>query len=262
MARIRTIKPEFFDDPTIGELSPLARLFFIGLWTQADKEGRLLDDSRRLKARIFPYDDVDTEALMVELHAKRMIERYCGREATQKHGFVWIRNFIKHQRPHHKEPESLIPSFTDPAVKKRDLPSFTASDREKKRSNGSLILDTGSGNGSLKLDTGLSKLDSKGSPAYAGFEGFWQRYPRKVGKQKAQKIWLKLKPSPELIQTMLTTLGWQVLQDSWLKDGGNYIPHPSTWLTNRRWQDEQPKMPNLTEQTVGRIRAGREFLGT
>ncbi len=100
------IKPDFFDDPNIGELTPLARLFFIGLWTQADREGRVEDDVRRLKIRIFPFDAVDVEALAVELHGKDMIRRY---SAGEKRGYIWIRNFTKHQRPHPKEPASLIP---------------------------------------------------------------------------------------------------------------------------------------------------------
>ena len=60
------IKPEFFDDPAVADLSPHARLFFIGLWLHADREGCLEDDMRRLKAKIFPYDEVNCEALAVE----------------------------------------------------------------------------------------------------------------------------------------------------------------------------------------------------
>lgn len=102
------IKPEFFDDPAVADLTPFARLFFIGLWLHADREGILEDDIRRLKAKIFPYDDVDCEALAVELHGKDMIRRY---PAVEKHGWIWIRNFLKHQRPHPKEPPSLNPKL-------------------------------------------------------------------------------------------------------------------------------------------------------
>ncbi len=127
MARIRMIKPEFFDDPQIAELSPFARLFFIGLWMQADREGRLVDDIRRLKARIFPYDTVDAEALATELQEKDMIRRYHavtshdaavtshGHDAP-KHGYIWIRSFSKHQRPHPHEPQSVIPEWAPPVV--------------------------------------------------------------------------------------------------------------------------------------------------
>jgi len=118
MARIRMIKPEFFDDPDIGDLSPLARLFFIGLWTQADKEGRLPEDLRRLKARIFPYDTVDLQTLMDELRAKLMIRTYI--DSRSDAAVIWICNFAKHQRPHPKEPPSVIGPCK--AVKKHGRP--------------------------------------------------------------------------------------------------------------------------------------------
>ncbi len=102
------IKPEFFDDPVIAELTPMARLFYIGLWLQADRAGRLVDDARRLKARIFPYEAVDCDALAAELDTLRLIRRYIGSDDRR---YIWIRTFVKHQRPHPKEPESLIPAF-------------------------------------------------------------------------------------------------------------------------------------------------------
>jgi hypothetical protein len=121
------IKPEFFDDPQIAELSAFARLFFIGLWMQADREGRLVDDIRRLKARIFPYDTVDAEALAVELESKDLIRRYhvmtshdpavtSNGSTAPRHGYIWIRSFTKHQRPHPHEPASVIPEWTPPVV--------------------------------------------------------------------------------------------------------------------------------------------------
>src|SRR3990167_6650887 len=105
MARIRMITPGFFDDPDIAELSPLARLFFIGLWTQADREGRLFEDLRRLKTRILPYDDVSITVLVRELHCLDFIRRY---KDSAGNNLIWVRNFTKHQRPHLKEAQSLI----------------------------------------------------------------------------------------------------------------------------------------------------------
>ena len=137
MARIRMIKPEFFDDPDVASLSLAARIFFIGLWTQADKEGRLVDDMRRLKVRIFPYDNIDVEGLAVELHGKDMIRRY---EDGNGHGFIWVRNFTKHQRPHPKEPASLIPPCDESAVKRNGEP---CKETAKPSESGVLILDSG-----------------------------------------------------------------------------------------------------------------------
>lgn len=76
MARIRTIKPEFFDDEDVAAMQPLARLAYIGLWGHADREGRLKDRPVRLKARILPFDDVDMNALLDEMARHGFIRRY------------------------------------------------------------------------------------------------------------------------------------------------------------------------------------------
>lgn len=72
------------------------------------------------------------------------------------------------------------------------------------------------------------------------FDNFWQNYPKKVGKQAAQKAWDKLKPDEKLVETMLLALENQNKSAQWLKDGGQYIPNPATWLNQERWNDELP----------------------
>ena len=106
MARIRTIKPETFDDPDLCELEPIARWLFIGLWAQADRRGRLEDDPRRIKARVLPFDDVDINALLDVLVSGRFLVRY----NVNGENYLWVRNFEKHQRPHPREAESVLPS--------------------------------------------------------------------------------------------------------------------------------------------------------
>ena len=110
MARIRTIKPEYFDDEDVARTCCLgARLLFVGLWTQADKAGRLEDRPARLKARLFPYDaDVSpktVEEWLSQLAAGSFILRYqCDGRA-----FIQIRTFRKHQHVNVRESESTIP---------------------------------------------------------------------------------------------------------------------------------------------------------
>lgn len=74
-----------------------------------------------------------------------------------------------------------------------------------------------------------------------GFALFWKTYPRKVGKGAAQKAWKKIKPDPDVQQDMLIALGWQRTCDQWTKDGGQFIPHPTTWLNEQRWLDDMPQ---------------------
>jgi len=67
MARIRYLKPEFFKDEDLAVLLYETRLFFAGLWGLADKSGRLEDRPARLKAEIFPYDNIDPENMLQQL---------------------------------------------------------------------------------------------------------------------------------------------------------------------------------------------------
>ena len=68
------------------------------------------------------------------------------------------------------------------------------------------------------------------------FNEFWNAYPRKVNKKEAKQKWFKAKlPNLDIILKALET---QKQAESWQKDGGKYIPHPTTWLNQERWNDE------------------------
>jgi len=108
MPRIRTIKPEFFLDEDLARLDPLDRLTFVGLWTQADRAGRLEDRPERLRIQILPYDNGDVtvfDARLTRLQESGHILRY----QVAGVAYIVIPTFLKHQRPHHTEQESVIP---------------------------------------------------------------------------------------------------------------------------------------------------------
>ena len=73
------------------------------------------------------------------------------------------------------------------------------------------------------------------------FDRFWDAYPKKSGKIAAQKTWVKNKPP---IDDVLVALLWQSKSDQWLKDGGQYIPNPSTYINQGRWHDEPQAIVN------------------
>ena len=105
MARSRNIKPGFFVNADLVELPPLVRLLFIGLWTIADREGRLEDRPAQIKMQILPGDDIDTGQALCKLDASRFIHRY----SVDGKNYIEILKFKKHQNPHIKEPKSIIP---------------------------------------------------------------------------------------------------------------------------------------------------------
>jgi len=69
------------------------------------------------------------------------------------------------------------------------------------------------------------------------FEHFWKLYPRKVKKQKAKEWFEKNKPTEELFVIMITALKKFINSQEWKSNNGQFIPHPTTWLNQRRWED-------------------------
>lgn len=112
MARIRTIKPEFFTDQDLAELPALVRLFFIGLWCQSDKAGRCKYKPRELGMRILPYDRLKAEEAIDQLIAKRFVIKYVVDGST----YLQVRTWDKHQRPHHTEQDSVLPPLDNGAT--------------------------------------------------------------------------------------------------------------------------------------------------
>lgn len=106
MARARNIKPGFFKNEQLAECSPLARLLFAGLWCLADRDGRLEDRPKRIRAEVLPYDDGSVEDLLAELQNAGFILRYTASSGR----YIQVLNFGKHQNPHHREPVSTIPA--------------------------------------------------------------------------------------------------------------------------------------------------------
>jgi hypothetical protein len=105
MARARMVKPSFFTNERLADLEPLTRLLYVGLWTLADREGRLEDRPKRIKIEVLPYDDCDVEAMLSALSHSGFVIRY---EANGV-GYIQVVNFAKHQRPHANEIPSIIP---------------------------------------------------------------------------------------------------------------------------------------------------------
>ena len=106
MARSRNIKPGFFKNELLAEMSAEARLLFIGLWCIADREGRFEDRPKKIKMELFPAYSFDLSGCIDTLATGGFLIRYEA-DGTK---YVQIVNFTKHQMPHHKEVASVIPA--------------------------------------------------------------------------------------------------------------------------------------------------------
>lgn len=200
MARSRNIKPGFFQNEDLQELDFATRLFFIGLWTEADKEGRLEDRPKKLKNALFPADDVEVEQMLDGLAAYGFISRY--ERAGKK--IIQIVKWAKHQNPHRREAPSALPAETDEVVEEEQ-----------------------------QAESGPQKAEAE-----AAFETFWKLYPRKTAKDNARKAFAKINPNAELLAEIMASLAKHATCQAWLKDDGQFIPHAATWLNGKRWNDE------------------------
>lgn len=115
--RSRNIKPSFFKNETIGTLPYECRILFIGLWLMADKDGFLEYRPLRIKAEIFPYDNIDSGKIT------KLLEKLCNLEPRDRLIEIWIENgeqkfiqiinFKKHQSPHKNEMSYKIKELFD-----------------------------------------------------------------------------------------------------------------------------------------------------
>lgn len=95
-------------------------------------------------------------------------------------------------------------------------------------------LDINNINGQGELD----RLPSEKLDWQEKFEEFYENYPKKVKKQSVRKWFEKNKPSGELFSSMLSSLEQFRGSKEWKECNGQFIPYPSTWLNQRRWEDE------------------------
>lgn len=205
MARIRTIKPDFWTDEKLTDCSLSARLLFIGTWNFADDAGNLDRSHKQIKARVFPLDNIDCEPLLIELIAQGLLIEY----AVEGKQYLHIKGFEKHQLIN-RPSKPTCPSYED---------SVSAHAGRKGR----------------KGKEGAKQAQEK--PEYPeDFLKFWEAYPNKTSKAKALESWLKIKPS---IENVLSTLSWQVKTTKWLEKNGEFIPMASTYINQQRWLDEK-----------------------
>jgi hypothetical protein len=216
MARIRTIKPEFFTSDDIVSMTPLARLFYVSLWCEADREGRFSWNTRTLKRRYLSGDDVDVDMLAGELTDANLIEIY----EVDGRLYAEILSFKNHQVINNREAESVLPSRVKVASRR--------------------VQGEGRKEGKERKE-GTESVDSL-------FDMFYEAYPRKVGKPAAVKAFAKCKADEALVDQMIEAIEQQKKTPQWSKDEGQYIPHPASWLNNERWcdtLDAQSATPSL-----------------
>lgn len=216
MARIRTIKPEFWRDELLAGISPEAALLAIGLLNHCDDEGYFNANPKLVESDVFPLRTLSTTTtvLLRELSGIGYIEVFSGSDGKT---YGKVANFEKHQ---------VINKKTSSKIKDLcELPYDYGSPTEP--------LPVGKERKGKEVEK-----EKPPSAAEIRFDRFWKAYPKKVGKFDAQKSFERRKVDDALLEKMLRAIDTQSMTDSWRKDNGQFIPNPSTWINQGRWEDE------------------------
>jgi len=247
MARARNIKPALFKNELLGEADPLLTILFQGLWCLADRDGRLEDRPKRIKAEIFPYRELPLfNGYLTELQRLGFIDRYVVGDIP----IIQVINFAKHQNPHKTEKRSELPENTGESISCEITEVAPLN-------NGSLTVVARLIPDSFNLIPDSLIPDSLNTPngvavvgvVSIGFDEFYEAYPKKVGRDDALRAWKKLKPDQDLITHIMWDIDQRVRLGAWCTGKGKaFIPGPAPYLNQKKWRDEIIPRPEFKPQ--------------
>ncbi len=184
------------------------------------------------------------------------------RELWESHRVVWSQNFVDGIAPVYRNRGVETPSKPSFYTRKPSdggvsTPENPQSRVEESRVEESTICAPDDAQEDTH-DAPMNKPSSKSGPRSPFksrrqeqlFDEFWAEYPKKRSKGQAEKTWVKLKPDEQLFEAIMTGLKRAKTSADWAKNGGQYIPYPSTWLNAKGWEDEHD------ERGIGNNRHG------
>lgn len=257
MARIRTIKPEFWTSEQIVACSANARLLFIGLWNFCDDGGRMPYSVKNIKMRIFPGDDISSESIrgmIAELSSSDLGMPLVIIYEIEGKQYLQVTGWDKHQRiqrPSYQFPDrsGVIPpsvGFHNPRpFHERSTPEGNGRESKgKERKGGSLTRTTHAREGPpLNVND-----DWPGDYR----EQFAAAYPHKVGMAGA------LAELDDARIRLAGKVAWRVVMEAVATYAATKPPdrqwaNPKTWITEERWNDRPAPASHAAGN--GRVRA-------
>lgn len=232
MARIRSVKPEFWDSPGTAKASPYARLLFIAMWNWADDWGIGDANPKRLLGFAFPGDDAS------EVQPRNF--RHLAAEVSDCWGVRWyevdgrayyeVPSWEKHQRTEKRS------TRRNPGSDQAERAVFAEVAENPLLSGGSS--EDGTGEQGNRGVTTLSDAPRSDDPD--GWAEFWAAYPRKDGKGKALPAYrraLKRASAESILAGAKKYATWARGQER------SFIKMPEGWLNADRWADESLDAP-------------------
>lgn len=226
MARIRSIKPDFWTDEKVVELDYVDRLLFIGLWNFADDQGYIDRSPKRIKMQVFPGDNVDVSRGLTRLTSLGLLAEYDSPEGVVLH----VTNWERHQRVSNPAKPRFEPQNLTPHAQSSEV---LTNPREDSR-----VIGKGrEGKGSISCAPATADDATETTPDR--FDEFWDTYDKKRGRKKAeQKYRLALKRPGVTADLLIAAAGSYVAAQQAKGKHPEYTKDPATWLHGEHWEDE------------------------
>ena len=238
VARIRTIKPEFWRNEGLSSISAEACLLAVGLLNVCDDEGFFRANPKLIEADVFPLRELSgsTTVLLRELSEIGYIALFSGEDGKL---YGQVVNFAKHQVINKATPSKIkelckLPyDYGSPPV---ELP-FGKERKGKELGKEKRHIPTARAAG------------AKVSVDDPYFERFWDAYSHKIGRAKALQVWNTIKPDAALAEQIIGAA--RVYHGIIERTGSRFVKHPETWLRGEHWQDDpmaiqRASMPPMT----------------
>ena len=215
MARRRMITPSFWTDDSVLELDVEARLLFIGMWNFADDDGIIANKPKQLKAQIYPGDNYTHEQIsewLMSIHEQKLI--LFGNEGQ----LIKIKGWSTYQKIN------------------RPTPSIYTFNKDDSLSNHGVLKPNRKEEKVKEVKRKEVKVQIKDDLKRSLFEQFYNMYPRKVKRQNAVKAFNRLNKQEMQLAIDILPRHVKYWQDKGIDK--EFIPHPSTWLNGKQWEDE------------------------
>lgn len=237
----RIIKDSITKSEKISELTDFQFRLWVHLITYVDDYGR--GDARPaiIRGACFPLRDrmtnKDIEKGLADLAGAGCVGLY----KVDGKPYLYFPNWEKHQRVRQK-------------VSKCPAPEDCDEELQDAANGGELPQDAARIQSRIQNPESESRIQNPNTREArgAGFEEFWKAYPRKEGKQKARQAFEKVTVP---LETLLQAVERQKTSAQWTKDGGQFIPHPATWLNGKRWEDQFTPCTSIPKGASGELGA-------
>lgn len=187
--------------------------------------------------------DLELASIFTGIGSKAILGAYKGliRAYVECGNFIWLRNFLRHQRnwplnPNNNAHKQIISQLQLHSEFDIDFLKELEIISPKRAPNQGPCKGRSKGNGKGNSKVELLEM----------FEIFFAGYPRQVSRGAAEKAFVKLAPDDELFAVMIAAVKVQLKSKDWMKEDGQYIPYPASWINGKKWKDKltTPKQEN------------------